>query len=118
MTLLTDETSAVSALDLKSNAAGIIRHGLSSGSSLVFDRVTKENVVRSGDVVITAGWRSGKLASIYPRGIPIGIVTSVGQLDTDIYKQIEVDTFADFSSLDSVLVLVTKQKDEKRSRRR
>lgn len=118
VTLLTDETSAVSALDLKSNAAGIIRHGLSSGGSLVFDRVTKENVVRAGHVVITAGWRSGKLASIYPRGIPIGIVTSVGQLDTDIYKQIEVDPFADFASLDSVLVLVIKKKDEKRSRGR
>lgn len=115
VTLLTDETSAVTALDLKSNAAGIIRHGLSSGGSLVFDRVTKENVVRPGDVVITAGWRSGRLASIYPRGIPIGIVTSVGQLDTDIYKQIEVDPFADFSSLDSVLVLVAK--DKKSSRR-
>ena len=115
VTLLTDETSAVSALDLKSNAAGIIRHGLSSGGSLVFDRVTKENVVHPGHVVITAGWRSGKLASIYPRGIPIGIVTSVGQLDTDIYKQIEVDPFADFSSLDSVLVLVAK--DKKSSRR-
>jgi rod shape-determining protein MreC len=115
VTLLTDETSAVSALDLKSNAAGIIRHGLSSGGSLIFDRVTKENVVRPGHVVITAGWRSGKLASIYPRGIPIGIVTSVGQLDTDIYKQIEVDPFADFSSLDSVLVLVAK--DRRSSRR-
>ncbi len=115
VTLLTDETSAVSALDLRSNAAGIIRHGLSSGGSLVFDRVTKENVVRPGHVVITAGWRSGKLASIFPRGIPIGIVTSVGQLDTDIYKQIEVDPFADFSSLDSVLVLVAK--DKKSSRR-
>jgi rod shape-determining protein MreC len=118
VTLLTDETSAVSALDLKSNAAGIIRHGLSSGGSLVFDRVTKENVVRPGDAVITAGWRSGRLASIYPRGIPIGIVTSVGQLDTDIYKQIEVDPFADFSSLDSVLVLVAKPEGKKRSRRR
>jgi rod shape-determining protein MreC len=114
VTLLTDETSAVSALDLGSNAAGIIRHGLSSGGSLILDRVTKDNVVVAGDVVITAGWRSGKLASIYPRGIPIGRVTSVGELDTDIYKQIEVDPFVDFSSLDSVLVLVAKSKRSKR----
>lgn len=106
VTLLTDETSAVSALDLKTNAAGIVRHGVSSGAALVLDRVTKENVVRPGDVIITAGWRSGKLASIYPRGIPIGVVTFVGQLDTDIYKQVEVDPLVDFSALDSVLVLV------------
>jgi rod shape-determining protein MreC len=109
VTLLTDETSAVSALDLGTNADGIVRHGLSSGDSLVMDRVTKDKVVERGDVVITAGWRSGKLASIYPRGILIGVVTSVGQLDTDIYKQIEVDPFVDFSSLDSLTVLVPRK---------
>lgn len=109
VTLLTDETSAASALDLPTNADGIIRHGQSSGGSLVMDRVTKDKVVLRGHVIITAGWRTGKLASIYPRGIPIGIVTSVGQLDTDIYKQIEVDPFVDFSSLDALTVLVPKQ---------
>ena len=71
-----------------------------------------------GDVVITAGWRSGRLASAYPRGIPIGIVTGVGQLDTDIYKRIEVDPFVDFSSLDSVLVLVEKPQTSPRLSRR
>ena len=118
VTLLTDETSAVSALDLRTNAAGIVRHGVAGGDALVLDRVTKEDVVRAGDVVITAGWRSGRLASIYPRGIPIGIVTSVGQLDTDIYKRIEVDPFVDFSSLDSVLVLVEKPETAPGSSRR
>lgn len=106
VTLLTDETSAVSALDLSTGAAGILRHGQSSGGSLVLDRVTKDRVVRAGDVIVTAGWRAGKLSSIYPRGIPIGVVTSVGQLDTDVYKQIEVEPFVDFGSLDSVLVLL------------
>jgi rod shape-determining protein MreC len=110
VTLLTDETSAVSALDLRTNAAGIVRHGVAGGDALELDRVTKADVVRAGDVVITAGWRSGRLASIYPRGIPIGIVTSVGQLDTDIYKRIEVDPFVNFSSLDSVLVLVDRER--------
>ena len=118
VTLLTDETSAVSALDLKTNAAGIVRHGVSSGTSLILDRVTKENVVRARDVVITAGWRSGRLASIYPRGIPIGVVTFVGQLDTDIYKQIEVHPFVDFSSLDSVLVLVERSEPKRGGKRR
>jgi len=118
VTLLTDETSAVSGLDVKTNSAGIVRHGVASGEALVLERVRKEDVVRAGDVVITAGWRSGRLASIYPRGIPIGIVTSVGQLDTDIYKRIEVDPFVDFSSLDSVLVLVEKPEVTKETSRR
>jgi rod shape-determining protein MreC len=106
--LLTDEQAAASALDLRSAASGIVRHGSSSGSSLILDRVTKDQVVRRGDMIITAGWRTRDLNSIYPRGIPIGRVTSVGQLDTDLYKQIEVRPLAEFDSLDAVLVLVRK----------
>jgi hypothetical protein len=35
-------------------------------------------------------------------------VTSVGQADTDLYKQVQVEVFADVSSLDAVIVLVPK----------
>jgi rod shape-determining protein MreC len=109
VTLLTDEESAVSALDLRTSAPGIVRHGRGGGSTLVLDRVPKELRVRLGDTIVTAGWRSGPLSSLYPRGIPIGAVTSVGQADTDLYKQVQIRPFADFSGLDSVLVLVRKQ---------
>jgi rod shape-determining protein MreC len=104
--LLTDEQSAVSALDVRTNANGIVRHGRASRATLVLDRVPKEDVVRVGDTVVTAGWESPRLSSLYPRGIPIGRVTSVGQTDTDLYKQVLVEPFADFRSLDAVLVLV------------
>ena len=108
VTLLTDEQLAVSALDVKTNAAGVVRHGRASASTLILDRVPKEEVVEVGDTVVTAGWRSSKLASLYPKGIAIGEVTSVGQTDTDPYKQVQVTPFADFASLDAVLVLVRK----------
>jgi len=104
--LLTDEQAAASAVDLRTAADGIVRHGSSSGSSLILDRVTKDQVVERGDMIITAGWRSRGLTSIYPRGIPIGRVTSVGQLDTDLYKQIEVQPLVEFDALDAVLILV------------
>jgi rod shape-determining protein MreC len=107
VTLLTDETSAVSALDINTNASGIVQHGRSS-SSLTLERVTKDQVVHRGDVLVTSGFRSGDLSSLYPRGIPIGAVTSVGQSDTDLYKQIQVDSFVDFSQLEAVIVLVKK----------
>jgi len=106
VTLLVDDRSAVSAVDARTNAAGVVRHGRAARSTLVLDRVPKEDVVRVGDSVVTAGWRVGQLSSLYPRGIPIGRVTSVGQADTDLYKQVLVEPFADFRSLDSVLVLV------------
>jgi rod shape-determining protein MreC len=108
VTLLIDDVSAVSARDLDSGAMGIVRHGGAPGSMLIFDRVPKSEVVEKGDVVVTAGWRSRRLASLYPRGIPVGRVTSVGRSDTDVWTQVQIEPFVDFDSLDSVLVLVKK----------
>jgi rod shape-determining protein MreC len=109
--LLTDESSAVSATDLQQvGATGIVKHGQGGVDTLILDRVGKEQQVAEGDPIITAGSPSStKLPSIYPRGIKIGVVTSVGQKDTDLYKQIQVQPFVDFSSLRSVLVLVPKR---------
>jgi rod shape-determining protein MreC len=85
-----------------------VRHRGGAGSALILDRVPKSEVVNEGDLVVTAGWRSRRLASLYPRGIPIGTVTSVGRTDTDIWTQVQVEPFVDFDSLDAVLVLVKK----------
>ena len=108
VTLLTDQSSAVSAVVLESGAAGIVRHGPSESSALVLDRVRKDELVTEGDLVITAGWRSGKLESLYPRGIPVGTVNSVGQQDVDLYKRIQVTPLVNFDSLAEVIVLVPK----------
>ena len=105
VTLLTDPTSAVSALDIHSNAAGILQLD-QSGSTLILDRVTKDQVVDRGDVVVTSGFRSGDLSSLYPRGLPLGVVTSVSQSDTDIYKKIQLDPFVGFENLEAVIALV------------
>jgi rod shape-determining protein MreC len=104
--LLTDEQAAVSAVDLRTRAAGIVRHARGTRETLVLDRVRKEDLVRVGDEVVTAGWRAGALSSLYPKGIPIGRVASVGQTDTDLFQQVQVDPYVDFGSLDAVLVLV------------
>ena len=108
VTLLTDESSAVSALDVKTDAAGVVRHAGSSGATLMLSFVPKEDRVGRGDTVVTAGWRTKTLSSLYPKGIAIGRVTSVNQSDTDLYKQVQVEPFADFTSIDAVLVLVRK----------
>jgi rod shape-determining protein MreC len=103
--LLTDESSAVSAIDLRTGASGIVRHG-PIGDSLLLDYVSKKETVSVGHEIVTAGWRVGGLASLYPAGITIGRVTFVGQLDADLYQNVQIASDVDFSSLDSVLVLV------------
>ncbi len=109
VTLLSDESSAVSAVDVNTRAPGVVQTTGGGSEALMLQRVTKDQVVNRGDTVVTAGWRSRDLASIYPRGIPVGVVASVGQTDTDLYKQIQIQPFADFSSLDSVLILVARK---------
>jgi rod shape-determining protein MreC len=113
VTLLTDDQSAVSALDVASNASGVVRPGQGPRAPLRLDRVPKEAVVRVGDTVVTAGWRSQRLASIYPRGILIGSITSVGRTDTDLYTQVQVTPFADLGAIEAVLVLVPEDRDDR-----
>jgi rod shape-determining protein MreC len=104
--LLTDQEAAASAIDIRTGAPGVVRHALGTRETLVLDRVRKRDVVRRGDEIVTAGWRAGSLTSLYPKGIPIGEVTSVGQTDTDLFQQVQIDPYVDFGSLDAVLVLL------------
>ena len=104
--LLTDEEAAASAVDLRTSVPGIVRHARGTRETLVLDRVRKQDLITVGDEIVTAGWRASGLSSLYPKGIPIGKVTSVGQTDTDLFQQVQIDPFVDFGSLDAVLVLV------------
>jgi rod shape-determining protein MreC len=106
VTLLSDATSAVPAIDLTTGAYGLVQHGAGGGAQLIFARVPKTEIISEGDYIITAGTQLGALPDIYPKGIEIGRVTSVDQNDVDSFKQIQVEPFASFSSLDSVAVLV------------
>jgi rod shape-determining protein MreC len=103
--LLTDQSSAVSAIDLRTRALGIVQP--QSGGALMLDRVSKKEVVHVGDEIVTAGSRAGQLSSLYPKGILIGRVTFVGGLSTDLYQQVLIRSDVDFSALDSVIVLVS-----------
>ena len=111
VTLLTDSQSAATSIDLTSpTAVGIIQPGGGGSDALVLDLVSKTKVVREGDTIVTAG-SLGKsaLPSMFPRGIPVGTVTSQSSNDVNPFKNIQVKPLVDFSSLQSVIVLVPKQ---------
>ena len=105
--LLTDQQSAASAYVPQTGAAGIVQRGQST-ASLVLDRVEKEEAVERGHMVVTAGSRSGRLESLFPRGIQICVVESVSQRDTDPFKRIQCAPLVDFDSLNEVIVLTRK----------
>jgi rod shape-determining protein MreC len=108
VTLLTDTQSAATSIDLTSPAAvGVIQPSGGGGDALAFALVPKSRVVNVGDTIVTAG-SLGKsaLRSIFPRGVRIGTVTSQKNSDVNPFKNIQVKPFVDFSSLQSVIVLV------------
>ena len=109
VTLITDEESAVQARDQRTGAIGLVRHGQAQGQ-LILDRVGKDADVQTGDVIVTAGTQSKQFPSLFPRGIQIGQVISVGQTDTAPYKAIQIQPYVNFPSLDSVIALVTKKR--------
>jgi rod shape-determining protein MreC len=102
--LLTDPDSSVPARDVTHGVAGLIRHG--QGSSLILDRVAKEQVVKRGDIVVTQGTIDRRYPDLYPYGIPIGKVLSVGTSDIASYLTVQVTPFAQLDSLDAVAALI------------
>jgi rod shape-determining protein MreC len=104
VTLLTDADSAVPARDVTHGITGLIRHG--QGSSLILDLVAKELTVTKGDLVVTRGTVDKHYPDLYPYGIPVGRVQSVGVSDTASYLSIQVTPFAQFDSLDAVAALI------------
>ena len=109
VTLLTDEDTAVSALDVNTQAEGMVRHGSGPGTTLFLDRVPKSEQVALNNRIVTSGWHQGPLSSIFPKGIPIGIVSSASFPSTDLYASVQITPYVDFSSLDSVIVLVKRK---------
>jgi rod shape-determining protein MreC len=107
--LLTDDSAAVSATVVGRDASGVLSVSSTEGSPVLdLGYVAQHIDVEQGDIVVTSGWSTGSLQSIFPEGIPVGVVSSVGNSPADLYKTVQVTPFADFDRVDDVLVLVPK----------
>jgi rod shape-determining protein MreC len=102
--LITDASSAVSAEIMPKGVAGIVKPEI-GGKDLILDFIPKGSHVRRGQVVVTSGFRSGELESLFPRGIPIGRVGSVNQDQLEIYQRVRVRPYADLRNMDFVQVV-------------
>jgi rod shape-determining protein MreC len=97
--LITDSASSVMAKIQGNRAEGIVEGSVSG--SLIMDYVDRDIAVDPKLVIVTSGY-----GPVYPPDIPIGIVTSVGEEDVNIYKEIELQAFVDFRVLEEVMVLI------------
>jgi rod shape-determining protein MreC len=105
VTLLTDHTSGVSAQILPGGANGLVKATVGNPTDLILDFVQKGRPVPKGSTTVTSGWRSSRLESLFPRGIPIGRVTRVDSEERELYQRVHLRPFADLRRLDVVEVL-------------
>jgi rod shape-determining protein MreC len=102
--LITDSSVGVSAEVMPNGAAGVVEPEI-GGKNLILDYLPKGSHIRRGQVVVTSGFRSGPLASLFPRGIPIGRVGAINQDDLAIYQRVKVAPYADLRRMDFVQVV-------------
>ncbi|MEN8143184.1 MAG: rod shape-determining protein MreC, partial [Thermodesulfobacteriota bacterium] len=93
-----DPNSAIEVLIQNSRAQGIVK-GTGTGYRLHY--VLKNNAVKPGDQLVTSG-----LGGVFPKGIPVGTVSSVVSNRRGMFLDIEVTPAVDFSKLENVLILM------------
>lgn len=107
VTLLTDpgSGSAVSGRAVPSGAQGIVRAEVGNPDELVLDFIDSTRRIGRGNTVVTAGWKSEDLASLYPPNIPIGEVTEASLAEQEASQTVRLRPFADMRDLDLLEVL-------------
>jgi rod shape-determining protein MreC len=109
VTLLTDPSSSVPAIDVTHGVTGLIQRG--PQGTFILNRVPKDATVQKGDLIVTRGTVDRKYPDFYPRGIQVGTVLSASASDIATFLTVQVTPFAQFDSLDAVAALVpTKRK--------
>jgi rod shape-determining protein MreC len=113
VTLITDASSAVSAQVMPDGANGIVKPEVGNPDDLLLDFVQKDRPVNKGATVVTSGFTSSDVESLFPRGIPIGTVRRVDPGEVELYQRVHIEPFAEFRRMDWVQVLVGGRRDER-----
>ncbi|HZA89126.1 MAG TPA: rod shape-determining protein MreC [Solirubrobacterales bacterium] len=105
VTLITDHRSAVSAKVLPNGPSGVITPEVGDPGKLLLDFIEEDREVQKGRMVVTAGWRAGRLSSLFPYGIEIGKVTDATIDEQETYQRVHVQPFVDVREMEIVRVL-------------
>lgn len=114
VTLVTDHTFGAQAevMTQSSSDLGTVAPDVGDPSVLLLQNLPSSSKVRVGDHVITSGSSSSRLASFFPKGIPIGTVTKVSTDElSGASHQVRLHPLADLRHLDFVQVLTKPQAD-------
>lgn len=97
--LLTDQASGIDVFDQRSRVRGILRG--SRYDELRFEYVPNTEDLQVGDEIVTSG-----LDGVYPKGIPVGVVSSVKKGKAQLFLSAAVKPHVDVSRLEEVAVVL------------
>ena len=107
VTLITDADSAVTARVQPGGATGVVEPNVGNPNDLQLDFLQRGSQIAEGQMVVTAGFSTGDLGSIFPPGIPIGKITRATVEEQQAYQRVHLSPFADLRDMDFVKVLTT-----------
>jgi rod shape-determining protein MreC len=96
--LITDSQSAVGVMVESTRRQGIVKG--TGGINLELDYIDDDSDLKDGDKFLTSG-----LDRIYPKGLPLGVITTVGPR-RGLIKTVEVQPSADLGRLEEVLCVI------------
>jgi rod shape-determining protein MreC len=105
VTLVSDSSSAVTAKVLPGGAQGVVRPKLGAPGELVLEFLDETNDIRRGQAVVTSGWQSDGLSSLFPPNLPVGEVARAPIDEREAIQTVEVSLFPDLRNLDLLQVL-------------
>jgi rod shape-determining protein MreC len=97
---LLDSNSAVDGINERSRARGVVEGLTDDLCQLRYTLRTDD--IQPGDVIISSG-----LGGIFPKGIPLGIVSKVNRKAFGITQDIEVRPSVDFTRLEEIMVITS-----------
>lgn len=106
--LVTDENSGISAMVQSTRAQGILQ-GQPDGT-LRLEYVTVDSDVKEGDIIVSSG-----LGGVYPKGLPLGVVSSVDRPDNASYYTIVVTPASSETENNEEVLVITSLTDEQRA---
>jgi rod shape-determining protein MreC len=107
VTLITDPSSSVSVKVLNTAGdTGLLKPSVGDPLDLLVQLLPRHARIKQEDVVISGGFRTTRLESLYPPNIPIGRVTKADPEELASDQQVHVAPIADLRHLDFVQILV------------
>ena len=110
VTLITDHTIEVTAeVEDGVGDVGVLQPSIGNPNELVLSDLPHDANIVAAQQVVTAGFHSGNLDSLYPPNIPIGVVSSVNPVTLASSGQVQVSPVVDLRHLDVVQILTKPQ---------